>query len=386
MAGDSVIYLDHNATTPCAPEVIEAMIPFFGRHFGNPSSPHHMGRTAARAVDRARQQVASLCGCLASEIFFTSGATESNNIALLGASASKTSKRRRIVTTAVEHSSVLGPCDHLTALGLEVVMLPVDRQGVVDLGAAEAAIDDQTLIVSVQGANNETGVVQPIERIVTMARQRGALVHSDSAQILGKLPLDVTTIDLASFSAHKLYGPKGAGALFVNRAIGDGFLSPVFFGGGQEGSLRPGTLNTAAIVGFGEACELASTVMSAEAPRLAALRANFEAILTSSVERIVVNSGSASRLPGTSSVTFRGVLADLLIAHMPLICFGHGSACSSGTPSPSHVLVAMGIPVEDAECTLRFSFGRFNGDDAAREAASRLTECVHQIRSVENGA
>jgi len=379
VVGRKTIYLDHNATTPCAPEVVQAMIPFFSGRFGNYSSPHRMGRDAATAVEQARQQLAMLIGCEPAELVFTSGATESNNIALLGVAAAATD-RRKIVTSAVEHTSVLGPCEFLSAQGFRVIRLPVDRRGVVDTDAAARAVDDRTLIVSIQAANNETGTIQPIQRIAQIAREHGAVFHSDCAQVLGKLPLEAGALDLASFSSHKMYGPKGVGALFINRMVGRLRPAPVHHGGGHEQALRPGTLNTPGIVGFGEACRLSQLGTQEEALRLSGLRDLFERTVMSSMEEVVINGAIDARLPGSTSLTVRDVPADVLIANLPTVCISHGSACSSGAHSPSHVLLAMGLSRRDAGCTVRAAFGRFSTDDDAHTAGMALVRAARRVR------
>ncbi len=353
------IYLDYNATTPCAPEVIEAMLPFLAGEYANPDSPHAMGRAAAAAVAAARQQVAELVDCDPDQIVFTSGATESNNIALFGVAAAS-STRRKIITTAVEHKSILAPCERLAEMGFEIVRLPVDRDGVVDVDTARDSIDDDTLLVSIQAANNETGTIQPVEILAGRARARGSLVHSDCAQVLGKVPLSMPPIGVhyASFSAHKMYGPKGVGALFVRDHVSRSLIAPRLFGGGQEGGLRPGTPNVPAIVGFGAAGSLAGAGLTEEGPRLAGLRDCLEREIRAQIPSVTVNGAVNSRLPGTTNLTFRGIPSDTLIARAGDLCISDGSACASGAPAPSHVLRAMGLPESDADSTIRISVGR----------------------------
>ena len=262
---DSAIYLDYNATTPCDPRVVEKMLPFFSEWYGNPATGLHLqGRRAARAVDEAREQVAALIGGQPGEVIFTGGATESNNLAILGLGrANRNTSRTRIVTSAVEHKAVLLPCQKLQEEGYELIVLPVDEQGRVLLDAAEAAIDDKTLLVSVQAANNEVGTLQPIARIAEIAHEHGAIVHCDAAQAVGKIPVDLTAddwqVDLLSISAHKLYGPKGVGALYVRNGLRAHSMEPLQYGGGQEHGLRSGTSNVPGIVGFGEACRICLT-------------------------------------------------------------------------------------------------------------------------------
>ena len=364
------IYLDYHATTPCDPRVVEVMLPYLTSDFGNPASGFHVyGRRAARAVEMAREQVAALIGAQASEIVFTSGATESNNLVLLGLTSSDQS-RRRIVTTAVEHKSVLEPCRILHERGFEVVVLPVLPDGTVDLAAAEAAINEETLLVSVQTANNEIGTIQPIAVLAELAHRRGALLHTDAAQAVGKIPFDVEElgIDFASVSAHKLYGPKGIGALYVRSGLRRR-LTPLLLGGGQEFNLRPGTLNVPAIVGFGEACRLAREEMPEEARRVAALRDLLESQLANRIPGLRFNGHRTRRLPGNSSITFPKIEADVLIANVPEVALSTGSACSSGTIEPSHVLTAIGLDWEEAQATIRIGIGRFTTREEIERAA-----------------
>jgi len=381
------IYLDHNATTPCAPEVVEAMLPYFGVAFGNSGSPHRMGRAAAAAVDKARGQVAGLLDCEPAQIVFTSGATESNNLALLGVAA-PASARRKIVTTAVEHRSVLAPCEHLGDSGFEIIELPVDREGVVDLNAAEEMIDEDTLVVSIQRANNETGTLQPVAEVVARARARGALVHSDCAQALGKIPISMVAlgVDLVSCSAHKMYGPKGVGALFVRDSACLSSLKPLVYGGAQEGGLRSGTLNVPGIVGFGEACRLVEDLLPEETPRLAQLRDSFERQLVHRVPDTGINGARGPRLPGTSSVTFPGLPADLLLSSCNNICISDGAACSYGTVAPSHVLAAMGVSRSEARQSVRVSLGRYTSRDDIDHSVRCIADTVVRLLEIMDPA
>jgi cysteine desulfurase len=374
------IYLDNNASTRCDPAVVDAMLPFFSSEYGNSGSQHIMGRRAAGAVARAREMVASLAGCSPSEIVFTSGATESCNLAVLGAT-SEMASRRTIVTSAVEHKAVLGPCELREDHGVKIHKVPVLPSGILSLDMMADAVSDGPFLVSVQAANNEVGVVQPVEEIADIAHSGGALFHCDAAQMLGKLPFDVSKlgIDLASFSAHKLYGPKGIGALYVSNRIRQS-LRPVLAGGGQEAGLRPGTVNVPAVVGFGEACCIALEKLEQEAHRLSGMRDLLETDLLGCIPRASVNSREAPRLPGTTSITLPSIPADLLIANVPTVCFSNGSACTSGTLSPSHVLVSMGLSRDEADCTIRLSVGRWNTVDDVREAASLLGDAVHRLR------
>ena len=381
MEAKETIYLDYNSTTPCASEVLEAMLPYFSEQCGNSGSPHRMGRTAAAAVEQSRTHVAELIGCSADELVFTSGATESNNMVLLGVSSGPAT-RRKIVTTAVEHKSVLEPCEHLASQGFEVVRVPVDERGVVDVNAAEQIIDRDTLLVSIQAANNEVGTIQPVAHIAEMARSQGALVHSDWAQAVGKIAVSVQDlgVDFASFSAHKAYGPKGIGALFIRRGDGRSRLSPASYGGGQEGGLRPGTHNVPAIVGFGEACRLAKDLLQDEAARLARYRDSFERNVLACLDGVRVNGSVDSRLPGTTSLCIADVPADALVANLPWVCISEGSACTSGALGASHVLLAMGLSRKEAESTIRVAVGRYTVAEEMISAADHVKKAVARLR------
>lgn len=379
-----VIYLDHHATTPCDPRVVEAMLPYFTDIFANPaSSLHLLGRQAARAVELAREQVAELIGAAPAEIIFTGGATESNNLALLGYAGVGSSQRRRVVTTPIEHKSVLEPLRALESRGFELAYLPVDGSGLVDLAAAEALIDDQTLLVSVQAANNEIGTIQPITAIAALAHQHGALVHCDAAQAVGKIPVDVKhwDVDFLSVSAHKMYGPKGMGALYVAGGAGARRLVPLAFGGGQEYGARPGTANVPGIVGFGAACQVARDVMDVEARRVAGLRDTLEARLSALVPEIRINGNRLRRLPGNSSVSLPGIDADALILNLPTLALSAGSACNSGAFEPSYVLTAIGLSRAMAAATIRIGLGRFSTMSDIETAAEHIAQAYRRILS-----
>jgi cysteine desulfurase len=367
MKPDDVIYLDYNATTPCDPRVVEKMHPYFDELFANPANGYHRwGRLAARAVEDAREQIGALINAAPREIIFTAGATESNNLAILGvARMARSHERRRIVTTAVEHKAVLLPCKRLAEEGFDLVILPVDEHGCVRLEAAQAAINDETLLVSVQAANNEIGTIQPIAEIAEIAHAHGALVHCDAAQAVGKIPVDVDhlDVDLLSASAHKLYGPKGIGCLYVRGGTRSIALEPLLYGGGQEHGLRSGTTNVPGAVGFGEACAIAQTELSQEMVRLQSLRDAIEAALQAEIPTLRINGRSAARLPNTSSLTFPGVDADALLLNLPGLMLGTGSACTSGAVEPSHVLTAIGLSRELASRSVRMSIGRFTKED-----------------------
>jgi cysteine desulfurase len=357
-----MIYLDHNATTPCDTDVVKAMLPYLLEIYGNPANGlHAQGRKAARAVDEARSHVAALIGGRPSELLFTGGATESNNLAILGyARAQRAVGRRRIVTSAIEHKAVLAACDHLAEEGFEVVVLPVNGHGQVEADVARAQITSDTLLVSLQLANNEVGTLQPVAAVAGIAHSAGAVVHCDATQAIGKVPVDATElgVDLMSLSGHKFYGPKGVGALYLRGGYRQIALEPLFYGGGQEHGIRSGTLNVPGIVGLGIAAQLASQRLNDERTRLAELQRQFERELATILPNHFVHAGSVERLPNTSSICFPGVDADALILNLDHIMVGTGSACESGAPDPSYVLQAMGVSRADAFSTIRVSMGR----------------------------
>lgn len=371
-----MIYLDFNATTPCAPEVVTAMQRFWSEDFGNPSSSHQAGQRAARAVSKARSQVASLAHCRPSEIIFTSGATESNNIVFLGLLLSDIVEKRRIVTSAIEHKSVLGPAALLEERGFEVIHLPVTRDGVVDLKAARDLITEGTVLVSVQAANNEIGTLQPVEKIARFAHEVGAFFHTDAAQALGKIPVDMEAwgCDFASFSAHKIYGPKGIGALFISGGPRRWPWTYPLRGGGQEGGFRPGTSNVPAIVGFGEACHIAKDFLLSDIPRLQELTNTLINILKTNFPDCIIHAQSTQKIPGTISVAFPKIPADVLIANCPDYCFGRGSACNNGTFEHSQVLRQITTDDSVLESTIRISLGKHS-------EASELDKFIEYVKS-----
>ena len=383
------VYLDHGASTPCDPAVAALMERVAVQEFANPSSSHKAGQRAARYVETAREQIAAAVGAFPEEIVFTSGATESNNLAILGVATAahyRGNPRRRIVTLGVEHPSVLGPCQHLLKRDFEVAIAPVRRDGTVELEALETVLRDDTLLLSIQAANNEVGTIQPIAAATRLAHERGALVHSDAAQALGKIPVDVETLDLdfASFSAHKCYGPKGVGALWVRSGPSRAPIAPLQFGGGHEFGLRPGTSNTAAITGFGEAIRLSTESLCADAQRISALRDHFEMLVQDRTENVVLNGALHNRLPGLSSLTFNGIDVDALIAHLPDLDLSAASACHSGTPEPSHVLRAIGLHQREAYSTLRIALGRRTTAPDVEYAAARICAAIATLRSITN--
>lgn len=358
------------------------MLPYFTKDYGNAASTHPAGRVATTAIAGAREHVARAIGASAESIIFTSGATEANNLALLGL-ARGNHRRRKIVVGVVEHKSVLAPALHLADHAYTVDTLPVDRNGVVDLNAARQLIDENTLVVSVQGANNETGTIQPIREIARLAHECGALYHCDAAQMLGKIPVNVRDleVDLASFSAHKAYGPKGIGALFLATSKIVSAMQPILYGGGHERDLRPGTQNVPAIVGFASACRIACAGLPSEMERISALRQLLEDRLVKDISELRVNSGNAPRIPGTTSLTISGVPADMLIANLDRVCISTGSACNSGAPEPSHVLLAMKLTRSEAECTIRISLGRYTTETDIVVAHQEIVAAATRLKA-----
>ncbi len=378
------IYLDSHATTPVDPRVLETMLPFFTERFGNASSrTHAFGQDAAAAVRTAREDMASLLGASAREIVFTSGATESNNIAIKGLAHARRDRGRRIVTTEIEHDSVLDVCGALEREGFEIVRLPVSREGLLSLDVLERAVDRSTLLVSVMAANNEIGVLQPLADAARIAHASGAVFHSDIAQAAGKIPLALGDwgVDLASVSAHKLYGPKGAGALYIRRQRPRLEIQPIVEGGGHEGGLRSGTLNVPGIVGLGRACSIARDEMASEGARLAALRDRLLEGLTSRIAGVSINGSISARLPHNLNVSFEGIEGEGLMLALGDLAVSPGAACASATDAPSHVLRAIGVPAALARATIRFGLSRFTTAEEVDEAAQRVARVVHHLRS-----
>jgi cysteine desulfurase len=378
------VYLDHHATTPVDPRVVNAMLPFFGLNFGNAASrAHSFGWAAEKAVEHARKRVAHLAGAQPREIVFTSGATESNNLAIKGA-AEANPARNHFITVATEHRAVLDPLRHLERQGSRVTVLTPRPDGLLDLDQLRRAILPETLLVSVMYANNEIGVLQPVAEIAAICRERGVLFHCDAAQAFGKMPIDVNAlhIDLMSASAHKIYGPKGIGFLYVRRSAPRFQLAAQMDGGGHEYGLRSGTLNVPAIVGFGEACAVCAREMPEEAARLAAWRDRLLERLTAALDGVAVNGSLAHRLPGNLNLSFAGVDAETLLMALPDIALSTGSACTSGTPEPSHVLRALGVSDELARSSIRIGLGRANTEEELDHAAHRIIESVKKLRTL----
>jgi len=377
------IYLDHHATTPVDPRVLDAMLPFYRGDFGNASSAtHQFGWRAEAAVEDARERIASILGASPQEIVFTSGATESNNLAIQGLLNSQVSERRKLVCVATEHPSVLESCRAVEARGHDLDVLAVDSSGRVCPGQVAELLDDKTALVSVAAANGEIGVLAPIGEIGEICRARGVVFHSDAAQAVGKIPLrvDELAVDLLSFSGHKIYGPKGVGALYVRARSPRIRLQPLFAGGGQERGLRPGTLAVPLIVGLARALEICLDERDAEAERLSKLRGELRRRIEEGVDGAVVNGDWDSRLPGNLNMSFAGVDGDRLLLALSDLAISSGSACSSASPVPSHVLMALGRSKEEARASLRFGLGRGTTGEDIEYAAERVIAEVRAER------
>ncbi len=376
------VYLDHHATTPVDPRVLEAMLPYFGPKFGNAASrTHRFGWEAEKAVEQAREAVAQLIGAEAREIVFTSGATESNNLALKGVAEACRGRGNHIVTMLTEHRAVLDVVRHLERQGLTATLLAPRPDGTIDLDEFRNALRPETVLASVMHANNEIGVLQPVAEIGAICRERGVVFHCDAAQAAGKVPIQVRDqkIDLMSLTAHKMYGPKGIGALYLRRGRPRVELVPQIDGGGHEFGYRSGTLNVPAIVGFGAACRLCRAEMESEALRIRALRDRLLAQLRSGVEDLIVNGSVEQRLGGNLNLSFPGVDAAALLLSLPDVALSTGSACSSAAPEPSHVLRALGVSAEAARGSVRIGIGRFNTEEEIDFAAGRIADAVRRL-------
>ncbi len=377
---ETPIYLDHNATTPLHPTVLEAMLPFLREDFGNPSSGHVFGQRAKRGVERAREQVAALLGCQPEEILFTSGGTEANNLAIRGL-LERSATRRHVVTSAVEHPATARPCDALERQGIVVTRLPVDATGRVEPATARTFVRSDTALVTIMLAQNEVGSLMPVKALADLAHERGALLHTDAAQAVGKIEARVAELgaDLLSVAGHKLYAPKGVGALFVRRGVS---LAPVLLGAGHERGLRPGTENVASIVGLGAACELAATHLSAEATRQRGLRDRLWGGLCAAVPDLVLNGHPSERLPNTLNVSFPRARGSAVLAAAPEIAASTGSACHEGGETASGVLLAMGIDEATALGAVRLSLGRGTTVAEIDEAVRRQTAAWQRASGV----
>lgn len=380
-----MIYLDHHATTPVDPQVLERMLPTFSQHFGNASSRNHaFGWRAEELVERARQEVAALIGATSREIVFTSGATEANNLAIWGVRAMGGGRKRHLITQATEHKSVLEPMGRLREEGFEVDVLKVDADGRVDPRDVEAALRPDTLLVSVMHVNNEIGTRQPIEAIGAICKRAGVLFHTDATQGLGKFPLNVQEagVDLLSLSAHKMYGPKGVGALYIRRKDPRVTLAPQLVGGGHERGLRSGTLNVPGIVGLGEAAHLSRALLPEEPQRVLALRERLYQGVLARVSDVYLNGPVHDRHPGNLNVSFLGVEAEALIMAMRDVAVSSGAACASATLEPSHVLKAIGLEPARAHASIRFGIGRFTTESEIDEVIEKVAEKVAHVRAL----
>ncbi len=376
------IYMDHNATTPLDSRVLDAMMPYLTEHYGNASSStHQYGRAAAQGVEEAREKVADLIGAKPREIIFTSGATESDNLAIKGIAHAGREKGDHIITSRIEHKAVLNSCKRLESEGFKVTYLPVDSHGLVAPGDLEKAITDKTILVSIMAANSEVGTIEPVREIGSVARDKGVAFHTDATQAVGTIPVAVEgmSIDLLAMSGHKMYGPKGIGALYVRRGVK---IAPLIDGGGQERKLRSGTLNVPGIVGLGEACSIASGVMEEEAARLTALRDSLAKGITERVKRSYVNGHPTKRLPGNLNVSFEYVEGESLILSLRDFAVSSGSACTSDSLESSYVLMAMGVPESVAHCSLRFGLGRGNTQEHVDKLIRDIEKSVERLRAM----
>ncbi|MCK9407175.1 MAG: cysteine desulfurase NifS [Methanothrix sp.] len=377
------IYMDHSATTPVAPEVQAAMLPYFGEKFGNASSLHRSGREAKEALEDSREKVAALLGARAEEIIFTSGGTESDNLALKGIARKNRKLGKHIITTQIEHPAILETCRALEKDGFEVTYLPVTGEGLVELSTLEASIRPDTILISVMHANNEVGTIQPLEEIGRLAAERDIYLHSDAVQSVGKIPVDVDDlgVDLLSLSAHKLYGPKGVGALYIRKGTK---LESIIQGGGHERRLRSGTENISGIVGLARAAELAERDMPREAERLAGLRDRLAELVLGKVKDAWINGTMKKRLPGNLNFGFKYVEGESLLLFLDSkgICVSTGSACSSHKLEPSHVLMSLGLKPEECHGSLRITLGMSNTLDEVEYVAESIVEAVERFRGI----
>ena len=379
------VYFDHNATTPVDPRVLECMLPYFTEHFGNASSRSHpYGQDAAHAVETAREQVAALVGAEPREIIFTSGATESVNLAMKGVVETYASKGNHIIILETEHKAVIDTATTIERKGGSVTILKPERNGILQPDVLEAAIRPDTVLIAAMYANNETGVIQPIQAISAIARKNGVIFFTDATQAVGKVPVHVEQdgIDLMAFSAHKLYGPKGVGALYVRRKQPRVKLTAQQDGGGHERGLRSGTLNVPGIVGFGKACAICQKEMAADTKRLTKLRDKLEHAFLQ-MEEVQVNGDTTHRLPHVTNITFRYIEGDgLMLGFNQKVAVSSGSACSSALTEPSHVLMAMGLTADQAKSTLRFSLGRYNTEEEIDFAIKAISDTVMKLREI----
>ncbi len=379
------IYMDNNATTRCDPRVVQAMLPYFTEKFGNAASRNHaFGWEAEEAVETAREQVASLIGASAKEIIFTSGATESNNLAIKGVASMYRKKGNHVITAVTEHKATIDPCKRLERDGYQVTFLPVDKYGRVSAEQLAGALTDKTILVSIMAANNEIGTLQPIKEIGKLCKQRGVLFHTDAVQAVGKVPVDVEEmgIDLLSLSGHKIYGPKGIGALYVRRKDPRVRLDAIIDGGGHERGMRSGTLPVPLIVGLGLACELARKEMATEAPRLKSLRDRLQKGIESQLEDTYLNGHPTERLPGNLNLSFAFVEGEALMMGIKDVAVSSGSACTSASLEPSYVLKALGVGDELAHSSIRFGLGRFSTEEEVEYVVQDVVRAVNHLREM----
>jgi cysteine desulfurase len=377
------IYLDYAATTPVHPDVLKAMLPFFYETFGNPSAIYSYGQEARSAVDEARGRVAVLIGARSEEIAFTAGGTEADNMALTGIALANEKKGNHIITMAIEHHAILETCDHLEKEGYDVTYLPVDRDGLITAEEVRRAIKPKTVLISVALANNEIGTIQPLTEISAVAREAGVYLHTDAVQAVGRIPVDVSElgVDLLSMSAHKLYGPKGVGALYIRKGTR---ISPILYGGGQERGRRSGTENTAGIIGFGKAAELAGQSLMKEIPRLIGLRRSLVDGILGGINHSCLNGHPEKRLPNNANFSFDFVEGESVVLNLDLkgICASTGSACSSSSLEPSHVLLALGIPPQQAHSSLRLTLGRLTTQEDIDIVLEVLPPIIAKLRAM----
>lgn len=378
------IYLDNNATTPVHPEVLEAMLPYFKEIFGNPSSIHWFGQQAHIAVENAREKVAELIGADdTSEIIFTSGGTEANNLAIKGVAFALKEKGNHIITSQIEHHAVLNPCKNLEKFGFEITYLPVDKYGIVDLEALKKSISPKTILVSIMFANNEVGTIQPIEEISKICQKNGVYFHTDAVQAVGKIHIDVKKlgINMLSLSAHKIYGPKGVGALYIKKGTR---IQPILHGGHHEKNRRAGTENVSGIVGLGKACEIAKRDIEQEIKNLTYLRDKLWKGISEKIDNVQLNGHPEKRLPNTLNVSFKYIEGESILLNLDLkgVAVSTGSACTSGTLEPSHVLEAMGVDPVFSQGAIRFSLGRENTEEEIDYVVNILPEIVSKLRAM----
>ncbi len=379
------IYMDNHATTPVDPKVLEEMLPYFTEHFGNAASRNHsFGWAAEEGVERARARIARLIGADPKEIIFTSGATESDNLALKGITEMYGQKGNHIITAVTEHKAILDTAKKLEKHGFQVTYLPVDKEGLVDPDQVRGAITDRTILISIMMANNEIGTINPIAEIGKIAKERGVIFHSDAAQAVGKVPVDVNalSVDLMSLSAHKMYGPKGVGAIYVRKRNPRVRVAAIIDGGGHERGMRSGTLNVPAIVGFGKACEIAREVMPEETLRLSHLRDRLKDKIINSLDEVYPNGHPTRRLPHNVNLSFAYVEGESLLMGLKEIALSSGSACTSATLEPSYVLKALGVGEDLAHSSIRFGLGRFNTEEEVDYVAERTVETVSRLREM----